>query len=244
MDFNLGRFTRSGLSRLSRRSMKERPGVIHELKVRDAYQAWAPTYAAETAVSALDEEIAQEMLRGLPCTRLLDAGCGIGRRISGIANAVGIDSNPEMLAAAGKTNVSEGDVRGIPFDSERFDMVWCRLVLGHIPDLIEPYREFFRVCSPGGYVFVTDFHPEAVAAGHRRTLTDTTGGVHSIEHYVHMDHVTSATSTGLFLKLHCEGSVGKSVRHFYEEGIGLKAYKRDLGLRLVDAFLYQKPIPD
>lgn len=218
--------------------------LTHDLSVNDAYRAWAPTYGVETAVSALDEELAKKMLGGLPKTRLLDAGCGVGRRIQGVENAVGIDLNPEMLAAGGQKNVMVGDVRKIPFASDLFDMVWCRLVLGHIPDPIEAYREFFRVCSPGGYVFVTDFHSEAAAAGHRRTLTDDKGVVHGIEHYVHTDHASLAAGAGLTLKVHCEGSVGESVRDFYRRGIGLRAYKRDRGLRLVDAFLFQKPLPD
>lgn len=239
-------FTLRGLAKQARFSpfrsrVANHPILAHDLSVNDAYRAWAPTYGVETAVSALDEELAQKLLCGLPKTRLLDAGCGIGRRIRDIENAVGIDLNPEMLAAAGQKNVMVGDVRKIPFSSELFDMVWCRLVLGHIPDPIEAYREFFRVCLPGGYVFVTDFHSEAAAAGHRRTLTDDAGAVHGIEHYIHTDHASLAAETGLTLMVHCEGAVGESVRDFYRRGIGLKAYKRDFGLRLVDAFLFQKP---
>ena len=93
-------------------------------------------------------------------------------------------------------------------------------------------------------MFVTDFHSEAAAAGHRRTLTDNAGAVHGIEHYVHTNHASLATEAGLTLKAHREGVVGESVRDFYRRGIGLKAYRRDLGLRLVDAFLFQKPLPD
>lgn len=47
-----------------------------------------------------------------------------------------------------------------------------------------------------GYVFVTDFHPDAIAAGHRRTFTDTEGGVHEIESYVHGDHTQLAEAGG------------------------------------------------
>lgn len=241
-------FPLRGLAKRALFSLRSRTAAPHtsiqDLNVNDAYRAWASTYGAETVVSALDEELAQAILRGLARRRLLDAGCGIGRRIRGIENAVGIDLNQEMLTAAEPMDVMVGDVRKIPFAPELFDMVWCRLVLGHIPDPIEAYREFFRVSAPGGYVFVTDFHSDAVAAGHRRTLTDRTGAVHSIEHYVHTNHATLAAEAGLILKVHCEGSVGKSVREFYSRGIGLKAYERDLGLRLVDAFLFRKPLLD
>jgi len=214
---------------------------LEELNVRDAYHAWASTYADETATSALDDELAHEMLQGLPRLRLLDAGCGIGRRIRDVAGAVGIDLSPDMLAVGRARNVVVGDIREMPFPSNQFDMVWCRLVLGHLPDPFRAYREFCRVCAPGGYVFVTDFHPDAITAGHRRTMTGKDGKVYTIEHYIHHNHIELAEQAGL-VKVRCRsGVVGPSVRRFYEEGIGLQAYRRDLGLKLVEAMLFHKP---
>ncbi len=225
---------------ISGRSGMPRPEP-EELNVRDAYRIWASTYATETATSALDEQLAQEMLNGLPCARLLDAGCGIGRRIQNIPNAIGIDLSPEMLAAGQARNVIAGDIRAMPFAPDRFDMIWCRLVLGHLPDPLRAYRELYRVCAPGGHVFVSDFHPDAARAGHRRTMTDRNGMVHSIEHYMHCDHAELAEQAGLVIVQHRSGAVGPSIRHFYEQGIGLRAYRRDLGLMLVEAMLFRKP---
>jgi len=221
-------------------SSSEGRAAMCELGVREAYHLWAPTYAAETATSFLDEELAQKMLRGLPHTQLLDAGCGIGRRIVDIPGAVGIDLSPDMLAAGGAPNVVTGDVRAMPFSSDRFDMVWCRLVLGHLPDPLSAYLELTRVCMPGGYVFVTDFHPDAAAAGHRRSFTDQAGTVHEVEHYVHNDHAHLAMKAGLSVVAHHNGAVGPSIRDFYVRGVGLKAYKRDIGLRLVAGFLFRR----
>jgi hypothetical protein len=44
------------------------PVAMSELDAREAYRLWAPTYSTETATSFLDEELAQEMLDGLPRT--------------------------------------------------------------------------------------------------------------------------------------------------------------------------------
>ena len=216
--------------------------VVNEVDVREGYRLWAPTYSSETATSSLDEELALKMLRGLPHTRLLDAGCGIGRRIANIPGAIGMDLSPDMLAAGGASNVVAGDVRAMPFASDSFDMVWCRLVLGHLPDPLPAYREIGRVSAPGGYVFVTDFHPDAVAAGHRRTFTDQAGTVHEVEHYVHADHIGTALNAGLSFVAQCEGAVGPSIRDYYVRGLGLKAYKRDTGLKLVSAYLFRRPL--
>jgi len=217
------------------------PPVIEDLNVREAYRLWAPTYAAETAATFLDEELAREMLCGLPQRRLLDAGCGIGRRIQDIPAAVGIDLSPEMLAAGGAHNLVAGDIRAMPFESNHFDMVWCRLVLGYLSDPLRAYAEISRVCMPGGYVFVTDFHPDAAAAGHRRTFTDEAGIVHGIENYMHANHVQLAIEAGLNLVGRRDGIVGPSIRDFYIRGIGRKAYRKDIGLKLVAAFLFRKP---
>ena len=214
---------------------------VGELDVREAYRLWAPTYATETATSFLDEELAREMLRGLPRTRLLDAGCGIGRRIAGIPGAVGIDLSSDMLAVGEALNVVTGDIRTMPFASDRFDMVWCRLVLGHLSDPLSAYLELSRVCKPGGYVFITDFHPDAAAAGHRRRFTDQMGTVYEVEHYVHDNHMHLALTAGLSVVAHRDGTVGPSIRDFYVCGVGLKAYKRDAGLKLVAAFLFRRP---
>jgi len=211
-----------------------------KVDAREGYRLWAPTYASETAVSFLEDQLAQGMLHGLPQTHLLDAGCGVGRRIRDIPSAIGIDLSTEMLAAGEAHNVVAGDVRAMPFASDRFDMVWCRLVLGHLPDPLAAYMEFARVCMPDGYVFVTDFHPDAFAHGHRRTFNVQVGAVHEIEHYVHADHIQLAAKAGLQFLASREATVGPSIRDFYASGIGLKAYKRDLGLKLISAFLFRR----
>ena len=136
--------------------------MVSKLNAREGYRLWAPTYASETAVSFLEDQLAQDMVHGLPQTQLLDAGCGVGRRIRDIPSAVGIDLSPEMLAAGGARNVVAGDVRAMPFASDRFDMVWCRLVLGHLPDPLAAYLEFARVCMPAGF----DPKPGSVSPKH------------------------------------------------------------------------------
>jgi malonyl-CoA O-methyltransferase len=219
---------------------RRREPEIKKVDAREGYRLWAPTYAKETATSFLDDELARSMLNELPHGHLLDAGCGIGRRIRNIPGAIGLDQSPEMLAAGRAENVMVGDIRAMPFRSESFDMIWCRLVLGHLPDALPAYLEFARVCMKGGYVFVTDFHPDAARAGHRRTFNAEAGTVHEVEHYVHTNHVQLAAQTGLTLVSSSEGAVGPSIQKFYVNGIGLNAYKRDIGLKLVSAFLFSR----
>jgi malonyl-CoA O-methyltransferase len=232
---------RKSVGRVLRVFMRPANTAASEMDVRAAYRQWAPGYAAETATSFLDDELAREMLQGLPRDRLLDAGCGVGRRIRNIPGATGIDLSPEMLAAGGLNKVVAGDIREMPFADGQFDMVWCRLVLGHLQDPTQAYEEFFRVCAPGGHVFVTDVHPDAIRAGHRRNFVDQAGVTHEIEHYVHTNHIEMASRAGLQLVAARDAAVGPPVRDFYVRGIGRRAYIRDFGLNLVSAWLFKRP---
>lgn len=214
------------------------------LKSRDAYRLWAPSYSAETAISFLDEKLAADLSQSLVGKRLLDAGCGIARRLmkAEAAFSVGVDASPEMLVAGSATNVVAADVRALPFAAEEFDIVWCRLVLGHIPDLLPAYRELARVLRPGGRILITDFHADAANAGHRRTFRDAAGILHEVEHHMHdcAAHLDSARRCGFVLVSQRDGIIDENLRPFYARAGRLASYDQDRGLSVVAAFLFQR----
>jgi len=214
------------------------------LSAREAYRRWAPTYAIETAISMLDEELAAALSPPPDGIRLLDAGCGIGRRLprGRAALAVGVDASLEMLTARGVAGVAAADLRALPFVDASFDIVWCRLVLGHITDPDPAYRELARVCRPGGHVFVSDFHSDATAAGHTRSFHDQTGGTHEIENYAHdaARHLAAAEAAGLVLVETRDAAVGAQIKAFYARAGRLDMYERDMGLKLVAAYLFRR----
>lgn len=215
------------------------------LPARDGYRLWAPLYDRETPVSLLEDRLVSRIGPSPERRRLLDVGCGTGRRLRAAraAMAVGIDAAPEMLArGSGEERFAAADVRALPIAPARFDLVWCRLVVGHVPALAPAYEELARVCRPGGTIVVTDFHPAAVAAGHRRTFRDATGTVHEIAHHVHTaeDHLLVATRLGLAPVAREEGEVGPVVRPLYSAAGRLDAYQEQLGLRLVLALAFAR----
>jgi SAM-dependent methyltransferase len=99
---------------------------------------------------------------------VLDVGCGIGRttrllreHFPEAKRIVGLDADPDLLAVArdrsapgGSVEVSyrEGDAAALPFDDDRFDLVYTRFLLTHLPDPAEATQELRRVCRPGGLV--------------------------------------------------------------------------------------------
>jgi malonyl-CoA O-methyltransferase len=214
------------------------------MEPRDAYRLWAPTYAEETAISHLDNELAEQLSPSPEGKRLLDAGCGTGRRLAGskAALAVGVDLSIEMLSAGTERAVAVADLRALPFPAQSFDLVWCRLVLGHLPDPRPAYHELARVCRIGGHVFVSDFHAEAAARGHTRSFRDRSGQEWVVEHHTHDwgCHQEMAWEAGLSHRAQQDGCIGGSVKSFYDRAGRRSAFVRDRGLPVVAAFLFER----
>lgn len=219
------------------------------LSARAAYRLWAPSYAEETVVTLLENELVADMTPPLAGLNLLDAGCGTGRRLRdcGAAAATGVDLCPEMLAAGRAAGLPDtiptlvGDLRALPVADRSFDVVWCRLAIGHVPECDGVYVELARACRPGGQVIVTDFHPDAHLAGFRRTFRHD-GEVHEVEHYLYSAaiHRFAAARAGLRLDLVREARVGPQVRSCYERAGKLAWYEAQLDLPMVLALAFTK----
>ena len=220
------------------------------LSAAQGYALWAPTYSVETAVSALETSAVASLDVSLRDKRVLDVGCGIARRLvtareCGATVAMGIDLTPAMLAQArGEPLLAAGDARALPVADGAFDVVWCRLVLGHLPELERAYGELARACAPDGVVLVTDFHPAAAALGHRRTFRDEDGELHELENHVHRvrTHVEAASRAGLSLRVQREMTVDETVRGFYVRAGRIDAYERQRGLPLVLALVFAREV--
>jgi malonyl-CoA O-methyltransferase len=215
------------------------------LSSREGYKRWAPLYEAETAISFLEDRLVTTLTVPVTGRRLLDAGCGIGRRMRQAAArlTVGVDISPEMLARADRAQpVAAADLRALPFGAAQFDVVWCRLAIGHVRDLRVVYAELARVCRAGGAVIITDFHPDAVMAGHRRTFRDARGEMHEIEHWIHHvpAHRDAAERAGLAETVRHDGLVGPLIQPFYAAASRLEAYEAQRGLKVVLLLAYRR----
>ena len=213
------------------------------LAASEAYRLWAPTYERENVVTTLECALLEQLSpppRGL---RLLDVGCGTGRRLvgTGAARAVGVEPCAEMLAAGRRARdfgpeieLLEGDARALPLPDGGFDLVWCRLVIGHLPDCAAVYRELGRVAAPGALVVVTDFHPAAYEAGMRRTFR-AGEEVIEVEHHVHTAdrQIAAAAAAGLVLADTAQAAVGPRVRPFYAAARKERLYAEQRGQPLV-----------
>ncbi|GAA1228581.1 MULTISPECIES: methyltransferase domain-containing protein [Streptomyces] len=117
--------------------------------------------------------------------RVLDAGCGTGRALPALRDAVGpsgavlgVDLTPAMLEAAARAgrdragSLMLADVTRLPVRSESLDAVFGSGLVAHLPQPQENLRELARVVRPGGLLAL--FHPigrAALAARQGRELT-------------------------------------------------------------------------
>jgi SAM-dependent methyltransferase len=106
-----------------------------------------------------------------PHDRVLDLGCGAGRFLAGLDDAVGVEI-AEQAANRARANVPGADVRllepdgSLPLGHGEIDLVWCSEVLEHIPDVAHALLEIRRVLRPQGRVLITvPYHGRLQAAG-------------------------------------------------------------------------------
>ncbi len=110
-----------------------------------------------------------------PGYRVLDAGCGPGRHLAEAfrrqgVDVVGLDMKMNDLTTArntlnlmrnekedggGHTLVMKGDITGLPFADNSFDLVICSEVMEHIPEHERAAAEITRVLKPGKAMVVS-----------------------------------------------------------------------------------------
>ncbi|WP_116214649.1 class I SAM-dependent methyltransferase [Streptomyces olivoreticuli] len=106
-----------------------------------------------------------------PHMEILDIGCGPGTITADLAalvpkgRVVGLDTTQEILDRARATarerglenaDFTVGDVHGLRFPDDSFDVVHAHQVLQHLGDPVAALREMRRVCRPGGVIAVRD----------------------------------------------------------------------------------------
>jgi ubiquinone/menaquinone biosynthesis C-methylase UbiE len=104
-----------------------------------------------------------------PGERVLDVACGTGliarlaaARVAPTGAVTGVDVAPDMIEeakAASSTSAPTiewevGDAASLPFDDERFDVVFCQMGLMFMEDRAGAVAEMRRVLTPGGRLVV------------------------------------------------------------------------------------------
>lgn len=119
-----------------------------------------------------DERVIERMAAAAalePTMTVVDVGTGTGFVAAGIspqvAEVIGVDSSPEMLAVArrnldelgvGNVTLRTGDVTALPLADGAVDAAFANMVLHHAEEPAAMLAEMRRVVRPGGTVAVCD----------------------------------------------------------------------------------------
>jgi SAM-dependent methyltransferase len=190
---------------------------------------------------------------------LLDVGCGTGGHLRHLVRdfeCTGLDSSPEMLAAARKNAPGARFVRGAmpSFDlGKRYDVVLCLFsAIGYVrtePALRRTLRTFARHLAPGGILLVEPWlTPEAWTPGSMHLLT-----VESPEAPIARMNGSVTVRGRSVMEMHYLAGVDGEVRHWIERhDMGLFSPRamtdafRAAGLRVrrIRSRFYHRPRPD
>ncbi len=158
--------------------------------------------------------------------RILDAGCGTGINVAGMARfgrVFGCDFAPPALAFCrerGIDGLARVDINSLPYHDAAFDLITLFDVLYHqaVIDDVAVLREAARALAPGGLVLITDSafaslrgpHDIAMRGARRYTLkelTDKCGAAGFIP--LHATYFYMATFPIVWLKRRSEQSAAK-----------------------------------
>jgi SAM-dependent methyltransferase len=143
--------------------------------VREGYDLWSNTYdQTPNPVVAMDSRHTLNLLDPQPGQKILDAGCGTGRNLTGICSAgarpFGLDFSLGMLRVAKRAvpdvPLVQADLQAeFPFRSAQFSAVLCALIGEHLENLAVTLSQLWKALEPGGWLVFSVYHPDLAEAG-------------------------------------------------------------------------------
>jgi ubiquinone/menaquinone biosynthesis C-methylase UbiE len=141
------------------------------MDIKKAYDTWSKQYDTDdNKTRDLEAQALRLTLAGVPFNNCLEIGCGTGKNTEWLATKakqiIAVDLSKEMLAVAkekiksDKVDFKQADItHSWTFVKESFDLVTFSLVLEHIENLDDIFREVSNALVPGGYVYIGELHP-------------------------------------------------------------------------------------
>lgn len=223
------------------------PAVAEKGSV-EAYDLWAENYDAQPGnlMLDMDEVVFGQLLKGLDISgkSVADIGCGTGRHWAKM-----LRKNPESLTGF---DVSAGmltrlkqkfpDAHTYQITDDRFtdipdatyDAIVSTLTVAHIENIAESLQVWSRILKPQSDIIITDFHPNALAFGGKRTFThnDRSISIKNFVHYVY-DIEEILLQYGFRVVNSIEREVDDSVKHYYEAKRALPVFEKFKGSRII-----------
>jgi len=224
------------------------PSAIEDKGVVEAYDIWAENYDAQPGnlMLDLDERLFANLLANLSLENktVADIGCGTGRHWANIlkqnpASLTGFDVSPGMLKKLNE-KFPEAETRVITDNyfediaDETYDAILSTLTVAHIEDIEQALQTWCRITKQQGDIVITDFHPNALAAGGKRTFRH--GDKHiAVQNFVHTTDIIKQVllKNGFKVISHLELKVDETVRHYYAQQNALHVYEKFKGRPII-----------
>ena len=226
-----------------------------ETEATQAYNNWALNYdnQPDNLILTLDEILVSEIFSetDFNSKTVVDIGCGTGRHWQKIFSCkperlLGFDVSSGMLDILNKKFpyaktflLHNNNLKNLKDNS--VDIVISTLTVAHIKNIEKAMHEWARVLNPGGDMIITDFHPDTLAKGGKRTFTFNNETV-TIKNYVHS--IKKLTAIAKQLHLHVlrlkEKQINDSVKHYYEKQNAMAVYNKFYGSSVIYAIHLKK----
>ena len=219
-----------------------------EIDPESAYDLWSQQYdnQPDNLMLALDDEIFFGLINNISLTDkiILDVGCGTGRHWKKILERepqeiIGYDVSEGMLKVLREKFPKAqthhlGDEYLRDLRNNYCDIIISTLTVAHIENIEESVEEWFRVLRPGGDIIITDYHPDALVKGGKRTFTHNKKVI-AVKNYIHSIKKFKEIANKLQLQVagFTEKHIDESVRHYYEKADALSIYNRFKGVPII-----------
>jgi ubiquinone/menaquinone biosynthesis C-methylase UbiE len=221
---------------------------VTEKKSVEAYDLWAENYDVQPGnlMLDMDEAVFADLLKGvnLKGRQVADIGCGTGRHwnklLKGKPDGVtGFDVSAGMLRRLEQkfpkaqtyqiTDNLFGDIA-----NETYDAIVSTLTVAHIENIEEALAAWCRILKYNSDIIITDFHPNALAFGGKRTFKHNKHSI-AIQNFVHYvyDIEGILLKNGFHIVNKLERKIDESVRHYYEAKDALQVYEKFKDSRII-----------
>jgi ubiquinone/menaquinone biosynthesis C-methylase UbiE len=237
-----------------RKLIKGNP-AIQEKNSAEAYDIWSENYDNQPGnlMLDLDEQLFPELLQNIDLNgkNVADIGCGTGRHWQKLidrnpANLTGFDVSEGMLKqlkdkypAAHIHHITDNAFSTIA--DSTFDVIISTLTVAHIENISEALQNWSRILKDKAEIIITDFHPNALAHGGKRTFQHNNRFI-AVENFVHYTYDIEETlaKEGFHAIELKDRVVDESVKHYYKAKDALHVYDKFQNSRIIYGIYFKR----
>ncbi|WPV02488.1 methyltransferase domain-containing protein [Mucilaginibacter sp. cycad4] len=223
------------------------PNILEKNSV-DAYDIWAENYDEQPGnlMLDLDEVLFPRLVNSTSIAgkNVADIGCGTGRHWEKMfalnpGRLTGFDTSGGMLArlqqkfpSANIYRITDDLFSDMPSGS--FDTIVSTLTVAHIKNIEVALQAWMRILKPTGDIIITDFHPQTLANGGKRTFKHGSSFI-AVENYVHPVNTIKNVLLNNNFKLVAEEEIkiDETMKHYYANKNAIHVYDKYKGFPII-----------